>query len=253
MDTMKKELYELAGELRGVYQKKINDTHIWASIAYEAINVASANTEILSSKNFKVPSRNSSKMREISRSKESLEEILNSAADRDFNYSIFTFIVAQVEAFLSDLIAGVLRIDRRRIKTKVPGIDHTNKVDVSEIIDLDTMDEVVEKIIQKELMGVFYASPEKQFEYLEKILGIPIDEKTSELIDKWKEYKAARDIIIHSSGVVNQLYIKKSGEYSKWEVGDTISVSLEYLNGFVAESKSLIGKICSAIQKKNKT
>ena len=249
---MKKELYELAGDLRGTYQKKINNTHIWASIAYEAINVASANTEILSSKTFKVPSRSASKTRSIWRTKETLEEILNSAADTDFNYSIFTFIVAQVEAFLSDLISGVLRIDKRRLKTKVPGIDHTNKIDISEIIDSDDIDDIIEQIIKKELVGIFYASPEKQFEYLEKVIGISIDDKLSDLASKWKEYKATRDIIIHNSGVANEVYVKKAGDHAKWKDSESIVVDQDYLNSLVADSKSFIGKICTAIQKKNK-
>jgi hypothetical protein len=249
---MKTKLYELAGDLRTAYQKKINNTHILASIAYEAINVASANTEIISSKKFNVPSRSASKTRSITRTKEKLEEILNSAADTDFNYSIFTFIVAQVEAFLSDLISGVLRIDKRRLKTRVSGIDHTNKLDISEVIDSESIDDVIDHIIKKELVGIFYASPEKQFEYLEKVIGISIDEKLSELIQKWKEYKAARDIIIHNSGVINELYLKKAGDQARWEQGDNLVVDQDYLNSLVAESKSLIGKICTAVQKKNK-
>ncbi|MCK9373776.1 MAG: hypothetical protein M0P91_11295 [Sulfuricurvum sp.] len=252
MKILKQEMYELAGELRKIYQKKINNTHIWASIAYEAINVASANVEILSSSTFKVPSRSVSKTKEISRSKESLEEVLNAAADIDFNYSIFTFIVAQIEAFLSDLVRGVLRIDKRRLKIRVQGIDHTNKIDIAEIIDSNDIDEVLELIIKKELISIFYASPEKQFEYLEKVLNIKIDEKLFELFDKWKEYKATRDIIIHNSGIANEVYLKKSGNKAKWTEGEKVVIEQDYLNSLVAESKSLVGKICSAIQAKNK-
>jgi hypothetical protein len=249
---MKEELYKLAGGLRTTYQKKINNTYIWSSLARDALSLASTNDIFLDSEKVQVPTRTSGKKKTITRKKSDLVKILVSAENADFNFSIHTYIVAQVEAFLSDLIRGVLKIDKRKLKTRVQGIDHVKKVDVSLILDSDSIDEMIDDLINKELVGVFYASPEKQFEYLQKVVGVKVDDKLEELFDKWKEYKATRDLIVHNLGVVNEVYLAKAGDYSRGTLGDHVSVSKEYIDSLVAETKSLIGRISNSIQRQNK-
>ena len=249
---MNESLHQLAGTLRKTYHKKLNDTHIWASVAFEAINVASANTEFLSSETFRVPSRRFDRLKTISRSPERLEEILNEAADKDFNYSIFTFLVAQVEAFLVDLITGVLRIDIRRLKTKVAGVDHTTKIDVATVLELDDYASIIDAIIEKEIGNIFYASPAKQNEYLERVIGIEFTDRLQVLSKSWIEFKATRDLIVHNSGVCNELYLQKTTGFSRWNLGEPVVVDQDYLNSLVAESKSYIGKLCSSIQIQSK-
>jgi hypothetical protein len=249
---MKNEIYSLAGHLRTTYHRKINNTHIWTSIAHDAIAVASVDPSILSSGKFSVPSKSGKRVRTIKRTRSDLEAVLQTAESTDFYHLVHTYIVAQVEAFFSDLIAGVLRIDKRRLKTKVSGVDHISKIEITEVIDASDIDEIIEGIIEKELVGIFYASPVKQREYLEKAIGIKKDDRIEPLFGKWFEYKATRDIIVHNSGLVNDLYIKKAGSNAVWGVGDDVELDQKYLSALVADSKSLIGKICSSIQRKNK-
>ena len=161
-------------------------------------------------------------------------------------------MVAQFEAFQSDLISRILKIDKRRLKIRINGIDHVNKIDVSNILDVDSYDVVIENIIQKELSNIFYASSSKQNEYLQKIIGIEFDDRLNELSEKWIEYKATRDLIVHNAGIVNKKYLNKVGDMARWRLDEQVIVDEKYLNGFIAESKSFIGKICTSVQKKNK-
>jgi hypothetical protein len=249
---MNEKMYKLAGKLRASYHKKINNTYIWSSLARDAVELASKNEEFLSTEKVQVPTRKAGKKRTITRKKSDLIKILTSAGNTDFNFSIHTYIVAQVEAFFSDLIRGVLRIDKRKLRTRIQGIDHTKKVDVDLILSSESIEEVIEDLIDKELIGIFYASPEKQFQYLQRIVGVDVDESIEYLFSKWKEYKAARDLIVHNHGVINDIYISKSGEHARGVVGDSVVITGEDIDSVVADSKSLIGRITNSVQQKNK-
>jgi hypothetical protein len=63
-------------------------------------------------------------------------------------------------------------------------------------------------VIRKQLVTVFYGSPERYFEYIENVLSIQIEK---ELKDTFAEIKASRDIIVHNSGIANEIYVGKRG------------------------------------------
>src|SRR5690606_38565491 len=97
-----------------------------------------------------------------------------------------TYIVAQFEGFLVDTITLVLKYDNRKLRVNVQGNDNNKKVDISELLDCNTFDSIIELVIDRQLGSLFYAGPKKQVEYLEKVLNIKIDEK---IWDKWFEFK----------------------------------------------------------------
>lgn len=57
---------------------------------------------------------------------------------------------------------------------------------------------------------------------------INIGKISQEKIEKISEAKAARDILVHNSGKVNQIYIDKSGNAARFKIGDQIDMSGEY-------------------------
>ena len=236
-----------AGELRAKYQKKINDTFIWASLALDALRQAATNHDFLDKEDFAVPSTRKGKT--IRRTKRDLVRIFKEAVANDFNYTVFTYLVAQTEAYLSDMICTVLKTDHRRLKTRIQGIDHVKKIDADEGLDAANLTELIEGLIEKEMVSLFYASPEKQFEYISKVLGAEID---TDVINKWKEYKACRDLIVHNSGIINSVYISKVGAAARGVAGEQIKVDAKYLGRAIADMKAMIGRISTRIQKKNK-
>ena len=104
-----------------------------------------------------------------------------------------------------------------------------------------------------QLSHVFYASPSKQSDYIQKVLGIDFDERLRELAEKWVEYKASKDLVVHNAGICNEKYILKVGSRAVWNLDEPVVIDGSYLNTFIAESKSYIGKICTAVQQKNKS
>lgn len=235
------------GALRGVHQKSLNNIFIWTSFARGALDTAKDDAAFLKQKRFKVPSNVRDK--KVDRTTVQLREIAERAVSKEIYYSVFVYAVAQVEAFIGDILFEVLSFDNRRIKTRIKGIDHTSKIDISEIIDASSREEIISGIINKELASLFYAAPVLQMEYFQSVAGITIPD---ELVGQWIEIKATRDIIVHNSGVANSVYLKKANADARAKAGEPLPMDEKYFANAIASMKSLIGKSTSLIQKELK-
>ncbi|MFL7963513.1 hypothetical protein ACEI36_14880 [Pseudomonas kielensis] len=235
------------GLLRATHQKSLNNIYIWTSFARGALDVAKDDAAFLSQTRLKVPSKVRGK--EVVRTVPQLKKIAEVAVAWEIYYSVFVYAVAQVEAFLGDALFEILSFDNRRLQTRVKGIDHTNKIDVTDIIKASSREEIIAGIIEKELASLFYASPLLQMEYFQAVAGISIPE---ELVLQWVEIKATRDIIVHSSGISNSVYVKKSSSYARAVDGEILPMDDKYFALAVSSMKSLIGKSSSLIQQKLK-
>jgi hypothetical protein len=241
MDSAK--LSKKIGQLRSTHQKTLNNVFIWTSFARGALDAAKDDPSFLNQKRFKVPSN--VKGKEIERSATELKEIAEEAVAKEIYYSVFVYTVAQVEAFVGDVLFEILSYDNRRIKTRVKGIDHTSKIEVSDVIDAVSREEIISAIIQKELTSLFYAAPALQMEYFQTVTGTSLPE---ELVGHWLEIKATRDIIVHNSGIANSVYLKKAGSHARAKDGAALPMDEKYFAKSIASMKSLIGKTSSAIQ-----
>jgi hypothetical protein len=237
------ELWSKIGSLRSERQKTLNDLVIWSSFARGALDTAKNDTRFLKQKRFKVPSNVEGK--EVTRTADQLRAIAKGAVNRDIYYSVFVYAVAQVEAFIGEVLFEILSFDNRRIKTRIKGIDHTSKVEVSEIVDATSREEIISSIIRKELAALFYAAPALQMEYFQSVTGVKLPK---EIIGQWLEIKATRDIIVHNSGVANSVYLKKAGNNGRASDGDVLPMDEKYFGNAIASMKSLIGKTSSVIQ-----
>lgn len=250
---MNNKIYIISGKLRSKYQKNINDTFIWFSISQNAIKTALEDKNFLTKESSKVPSNKKTTIKKgIKRTKEELSNILEKAYSRDLNSIVIISIIAQVEAYFSDLLESILRIDRRRLLIKINGINHTKSFEINKLFDFARMDDIFDDLIKKELISVFYASPEKQFEYIQKVCSINFDSKLDNLMKKYVEFKATRDILVHNSGLINDVYLQKVGNNSRGKIGEILKVDNYYLEDVVKTSKSIIGSLSSLIQKENK-
>ncbi|MFB9127602.1 hypothetical protein E2553_41590 [Paraburkholderia dipogonis] len=155
------------------------------------------------------------------------------------------YSVAQVEAFVGDILFELLRYDNRRLKTHVKGIDHTAKIDVSELIDAASREHLIEGVIRKNLDLFFYAAPSLQMQYFQTVTGAKLSE---DLVGKWIELKATRDIIVHNSGVANSKYLEKAGKLARAQDGEALPITDRYFADAISSMKSLVGKATSAIQ-----
>ena len=232
------------GKYRLQKQKLINDTYLWVSLAIKALDVISESESNLKRTRFHVPSKIKGKT--VIRKPEDLKKILISAKNIDLYQSTFIYIVAQFEAFLSDIIALYLKYDQRKLQMNVAGGQNNKKIDISDILDCTDHDSIINLIVNKQLGDLFYAGPKKQKEYIENVLSVNLED--SQWLN-WFEYKATRDIFVHNSGIINSIYLEKVGEQARGDLNEQISMNKNYFEDSLSNIKSMIGKIDSEIRK----
>ena len=238
------ELHKRVGTLRKDLQRSLNNIYIWASFSKNALDLARADEGFLAQKRFRVPSK--VKDKEIERSAGDLRQIAEKAVAQEIYFSVLVYAVAQVEAFIGDLLFELLRFDTRRLKTRIKGIDQTSQIDVNELIDCSSREEVIDTVIRRDLVSLFYAPPSLQMEYLQAVAGVELD---SNIVAQWIEIKATRDTIVHNSGVSNAIYVRKAGALARAKDGDPLPMTDEYFGAALALMKSFVGKITSGIQR----
>jgi|688.fasta_scaffold85475_4 hypothetical protein len=237
------QLLTFAGSCRTRTQREINDTCIWCSVALSSLGKSLNDPDFLSQQTFTVPSKRANKT--VPREPAAVEQIIRNAVGARIYHSVFVYLVAQVEACLNDLLREVLRFDPRRLKCRVKGIDHTQKIEVGLVINSASIEDAVAQIIDMELASVFYAGPKAQLAYLEKVLGVSLDDQ---LKIGWREIKATRDILVHNSGIINAIYIAKAEAAARGATGENLIVDKLYFEQSAVIMKTLIGKIVSLFQ-----
>nr|WP_299214210.1 hypothetical protein [uncultured Allomuricauda sp.] len=240
----KTEFLRKVGQYRIQKQKLINDTFLWVSVSILSMEIIVESDDFLNFKKFEVPSKIKGKT--VKRKPEDLKKILDSAVNTDLYQSTFIYVVAQFEAFLSDIISLCLKYDQRKLRMNVSGGASNKKVDISEVLDCKNQESIIDLIIDKQLGDLFYAGPKKQREYIEKVLNIELEE---EQWLNWFEYKASRDLLVHNSGKINPIYLEKSSDKARGELNDKLKLDKKYFEKSLSVIKSMIGRIDSGIRK----
>ena len=241
----RKEFIRKIRRFRVQNQQLINNTYLWSELVFQSLKTSLTDNTFLNAKKFRVPSRRA--IREMNRDSEQVKEIINKAIDKDLYYSLFTFIIAQVEGFMRDVISLCLHFDNKRLKTPFQEIDLIKKIEVSEIIDCNDKEDIISLVIERDLTSIFYARPQKQKDYFQRVLGVSVVEV---LWNNWIEHKATRDIIVHNNGIINEMYLTKvKKENARGNLGERIKVDKKYFDKSLADLKSLIGNISSTLQR----
>lgn len=227
---------ELRGKLSALKFKSqsfLNDTYLWVNVARKSI------LEIPSDKLiFEVPKAKSYSSTKII-NRNNGKEVINRIINRDIYYSAYVSSISQIEDYYNKLIKLLLKYDNNRIKVTLPNITMNSQISIIDFIDVNR-DEMIEKIIDERIYSLFYASPQKQLEYFKCALGI---ELPMDLWYKWIEYKARRDVIVHNSGIINQVYINKAGNLAIGFINEEIAFSDVNFKKVISDLKSLVGSI----------
>jgi hypothetical protein len=136
--------------------------------------------------------------------------------------SVFQHFVSLFEDFIFELL-------RLWLSAHPAGIPNKDKkpVDLATIIDAVDKDAILGFVIDRELNALRYERPTAWFRYLnDRVkLGCPTDEQ----VERVAEIKAARDILIHNRGIVNETYLQKSAGRARYRLGQRLEISEPYL------------------------
>jgi hypothetical protein len=113
---------------------------------------------------------------------------------------LFISHIAAFELFTQDIVEYVIR--------KYPKKIGTITFALSDILDTENTDELIQRAIEEYLNKLMYKKP---LEYLNDICGL-LSISEAPLLEGWKvfiEAKARRDIGIHNGWVCNRIYLRK--------------------------------------------
>jgi hypothetical protein len=100
------------------------------------------------------------------------------------------------------------------------------QLELSTVLDAPDKAAITRVVVDKELDDLKRKSVREWFEYLDKAvkLGCP----TTDEIESIAEMKASRDILVHNKGIVNQVYVRKAGNRSRYAVGENLEIPPRY-------------------------
>ena len=148
----------------------------------------------------------------------------------------FQQFLAIFENFILDLLRLWLTAYPRSLGKKT--------IDFRTVLDAPDRDTIIQQMIRKELNEVLYDRPAGWFAYLEEKakLGCP----TTDEIERISESKAARDVLIHNKGIVNQTYLLKAGQQARFQEGDRLEITERYHRITWELIRKLVAEIAAA-------
>lgn len=188
-----------------------------------------------------IPSVNGSTIKSETR-KSKIVELLRQSIKTDMYSSSLGNCISIVEFFLGQLVTFVLTKYPQKLSCDANGSAKADgKVSLKTILDAKSLDDVIDDLVQKKVVSLFYASPNDYLQYLEKVLSIPV---TESVFYNYVEVKATRDLIVHNNKKVNDVYICKAGKYARTNnTSQMIPVNKMYYEKSVCNMKKLIRMI----------
>jgi len=145
--------------------------------------------------------------------------------------TLLVSLVSQYDAYLGKIIRVIFYKKPEKLKGSQKEIVY------EDLEEFDSLDEVKNFIVEKEIESVLRDNHKKQIEWLEKKLGIPL-RKGLEIWSEFIELTERRNLFVHADGIVSRQYIKNCQENGykieeNCKVGRRLNVTENYfINAF---------------------
>ncbi len=239
----------------GSYLRKLNDALLETALAIEGmkkvLKEVSANlSRGETSYTIQVPNKRA-KLIPIKRSLTALQTTLSENSAPSAYVRSIVFLISLTEDYLATSLKRLLCAYPQKLlispKGKVLGATEQYSVDVREIIAASSLDAVIEKLAVQRVSSALYASPQVYLSYFDAVCGIKFEETTW---NAYVEIKATRDILVHSDGLVNNIYIEKTGQRARFGLGEKIVVDAAYFDSAASCMKALLAEIYTGLRGK---
>ncbi|MCK4798540.1 MAG: hypothetical protein KAT05_14255 [Spirochaetes bacterium] len=155
----------------------------------------------------------------------------------------FQHMVGIFEFWFFETISILLQNPKRINKKK--------QIDVEMIYKSINLEELKKQIIDNEINELKYKKVADWFKTLNNYINIK--SMNNDDIKNISEIKATRDVLVHNNGIVNEIYITKSGSKARNKVGHKIDLTCDYFNNIWSYLKSFIIKCSDEIAKKDRS
>lgn len=241
--SLSKQVYKL----HLAFVRKINDVHIFVTQAIpllEEARNAYENSQHEKDRRYYVPSIGRTKF--ARRTDKELKNIYERFITGEFYESFIVTAISQFESMLFEVLRLVIYAYPQKLTINIQGIQAERNVPIEVLLQSDTLENALAEVIRRRINAVSYAAPKAYLEYLNSVAGITISDPA--FLD-YIEIKAARDVIIHNAGVVNDVYLQKAGNNSRGLINDKLEIDFDYFNHCIATLKRVSGIIQRDIEK----
>lgn len=242
------EIYQRHRRLYG----ELNDIHIFAYKTIPLLKDAASqfNGQVMDESDaiaFPVPGKKG-RVGTARRDSAKLSALFNRFANQELYENLLVSSVSRFEFYLADVIGEFLRHFPKKLLIGPKGGDSGKQVPIQLLVDTDDLDNLRDNVIDLRLQAIFHAEPKEYCIYFNAVseLGISLDD-----FGPFFEIKATRDLIVHNSLLVNELYLKKAGDRSRGKIGDKLKVQRDYFEEAFSAMKTLSSSIERTTRKKH--
>ncbi len=147
-------------------------------------------------------------------------------------------IVSRTEAYLQDAVAIVASA----FPQKLGVLADKGGIPLDLFLESEERSDVIRRFVALRCEGLMFGKPSEYLDKIAKVLSIEFD---PEVVKDFIEVKASRDIIIHSNGRINKLYVEKAGDRRRGESGDELLIDRAYFRHVIVTIKKLSGSVQS--------
>jgi hypothetical protein len=224
--------------------KSLNNVYLVTDLTYKSLRRLQNRLENHEEDyEFAVPSKDGTQS-VLSRDKSQISKLLKHSLTFGIHEQALITAVALTEDYLQKSLRLILAGFPKKLKIGIGGNATDKTVSIDLILNVTSRQQILRKLIEKQLLSWFYSSPGRYFEYLEQVTAIAIPEQRK---TAFQEIKATRDIIIHNSSLANEMYLEKSGSLSRAKIGERVEVNVTYFFQSVALMKALIQGIYESL------
>lgn len=150
---------------------------------------------------------------------------ISTLASKIIPESLFVSLISQYDAFLTRLLRAIFEINPDVLNGS------ERNLTFSQLVEMETIENAREYIIDKEIDTVLRKSHSEQFDYLEKLIGIKLREKLP-IWQPFIEITERRNLLVHCDGIVSNQYLKNcidnKCKIDTCKVGDRLGVPHDY-------------------------
>ena len=145
-------------------------------------------------------------------------------------------IVSRVEAFIQECVT----IAVRAYPEKLIILSEKSGVPLELFLSHTDRDSLLEDLVSLRCQDLMFGKPKEYLAKAFRVLAVDIEEET---IHKYIEMKATRDVIIHNNSQINRIYLEKTNELARGQLGDELVIDKKYFSEVIMVAKELSGAI----------
>lgn len=154
----------------------------------------------------------------------------------------FVYLVALFDAFLTDAFEAVIHQRPEMLKSK-------KQISYEKLLDFSSLDSLVEYMAKREMNELSYKSIKEQAEHYRDRFGVSL-EASGVSLPVLVELRAARNLLVHSNGVVNHIYLEQVAATS-YALGESIVVERTYFDSAVQSLNKVAAHVANALAEKH--